>query len=511
MNSSVYPPNKNSHGLKKYPHRHYSPSHGPPPPSKTFWRKHCIVVAIDACEIFDRIFCECGLVNTFQEAYTLTALDKRSFAPPIESQWQRVVNMANACESFKIPPVTVVNLIEQGFRSVTLLSMAKINLLKKDGMDQKCLKQCLGVLNDRRFTALEPLHSLRRLAHAKRKHLYSSKRWEFLDLANADFSRLPPNRDYKQPQPMIAKSTFKTTDTRLIFGPAKACLCSKKPRKFLSSTSSSTSSGYTSGYSSSLEQSPDSPDSVKQYISPFQAPPAHSAAASKPREQYRRPSLTRQGNAYPPPTYPVKDSRAYCPRPDCSWRLYLHQVEDHCSKVHQISTANGATAFTYTAHYDDSQSCKKFCGNVRLSLNAREVLNDGNVELWWGPKPFSFDKVTFYQMVYKKFDINRTREQEPLVLFWIQAKLPSSEASKYRYEVHLDHLEATRPQQRHYSGYVHSLEVSSSDMIKKCLRSVVYFPQSYLRKTLRFTHNHHTQPPPQRTDIKYTVKIMRQS
>ena len=59
----------------------------------------------------------------FQEAFTLTALDKRVFAPPIESKWQRVVNMANTCETFKVNPTTVAYLISKGFRSLTLLSM----------------------------------------------------------------------------------------------------------------------------------------------------------------------------------------------------------------------------------------------------------------------------------------------------------------------------------------------------------------------------------------------------
>ena len=104
-----------------------------------------------------------------------------------------------------------------------------------------------------------------------------------------------------------------------------------------------------------------------------------------------------------------------------------------------------------------------------------------------------------------------------MVLFWIWAKLPMAESTKYRYEVHLDHSGPvkTATQPRHYSGTVQSLEVSSNELIKKHLRSVVFFSQSYLRKTVRFSHN----LPPARTEhksqhadvIKYTVKIMRQS
>ena len=144
-----------------------------------------------------------SLCFTFQDAYTLTALDKRTFAPPLESQWQRVVNMANACESFKMNPKTVVQLIDHGFKSVTLLSMAKTNMIKLPhrASEQQHFKECLGVLNDRRSTTLEPLHSLRRFAYAKRKRWHQRKRMDFLDLANEDFSKLEPNLNYKVIKP----------------------------------------------------------------------------------------------------------------------------------------------------------------------------------------------------------------------------------------------------------------------------------------------------------------------
>jgi hypothetical protein len=50
-----------------------------------------------------------------------------------------------------------------------------------------------------------------------------------------------------------------------------------------------------------------------------------------------------------------------------------------------------------------------FCGEVRLTLNAKEVLDNPQCQLWWGPAPFVFDRVTFYQVVYKKYD-EETRE-----------------------------------------------------------------------------------------------------
>ena len=183
-----------------------------------FWSRHSLVVAIDASEIFDRVFCQCGLITVFQvwqvycswprkslidrwyfqEAFTLTALDKRCFAPPIEDHWGRFVNMANTCESFKISARTVADLNNSGFKSVTLLSMARPRNLSNDiTHDLASFKKCLRTLNDRRVTVLEPLHSLRRLAQAKRKHLHNVTKWEYLDLAGLSKRKLPPNRDYK--------------------------------------------------------------------------------------------------------------------------------------------------------------------------------------------------------------------------------------------------------------------------------------------------------------------------
>lgn len=182
-----------------------------------FWSRHSLVVAIDASEIFDRVFCQCGLITVFQvwqvhlfvtipvnficwylqEAFTLTALDKRCFAPPIEDHWGRFVNMANTCESFKISARTVADLNNSGFKSVTLLSMARPRNLSNDTNDLASFRKCLRTLNDRRVTVLEPLHSLRRLAQAKRKHLHNVTKWEYLDLAGLSKRKLPPNRDYK--------------------------------------------------------------------------------------------------------------------------------------------------------------------------------------------------------------------------------------------------------------------------------------------------------------------------
>ena len=62
-----------------------------------------------------------------QDAINLTAMDKRQFAPPIESDHERVIYMANTCETFKIAPLTTARLIKFGYKSITLLSMAEGN------------------------------------------------------------------------------------------------------------------------------------------------------------------------------------------------------------------------------------------------------------------------------------------------------------------------------------------------------------------------------------------------
>ena len=41
-----------------------------------------------------------------------------------------------------------------------------------------------------------------------------------------------------------------------------------------------------------------------------------------------------------------------------------------------------------------------------------DVISDDNkIQLWWGPFPFVFDNVTFYQLVYKKTDNEPPRNE----------------------------------------------------------------------------------------------------
>merc|ERR1712200_382923 len=126
----------------------------------------------------------------------------------------------------------------------------------------------------------------------------------------------------------------------------------------------------------------------------------------------------------------------------------------------------------------------KPCGGVNFKINAIDVISDDN-----------------------KID-NEPPRNESQIVFWIWTALPKHEAFKYKYEIHLD--TTFKRDNPNFCGTVQSLDTSSSDLIQQNLRSIVYFSQSYIRKTLRFTHNYQ-QPPPKTLDMKYTVKIMRQS
>lgn len=495
-----------------------------------FWSRHSLVVAIDASEIFDRVFCQCGLITVFQEAFTLTALDKRCFAPPIEDHWGRFVNMANTCESFKISARTVADLNNSGFKSVTLLSMARPRNLSNDTNDLASFRKCLRTLNDRRVTVLEPLHSLRRLAQAKRKHLHNVTKWEYLDLAGLSKRKLPPNRDYKQPQPMIAKTTFNVHDTQKIFGPHKSCHC-KPLRSPLPSTTSS-SSGYSSERSS-LTDVPDSPDSTKLTMTPykngnFPSPvvntprafvfPSNVPAIRALRDPQRRHSGAgnRHQNHHPgfhgrPPVHNNNDNvqiHVYCPRPDCPQKMSLNKVNEHCRQKHNIRDADWVTAYRFTDNI----------GKVEMSLRACNVLENTKIPIWFGPALFKYDGVTFYQIVYKR-PADVERRIEPIVFFSIQAQLPADEARKYQYEVHLDMPPNQKAHTRNYLGCVQSLELNINELLRNHQRNIVYFSQSYLRKTLSssshhvspFNHNSNSQSSMPKMDITYTIKIMRQS
>jgi len=495
-----------------------------PSPTKTFWKKNLRIVKVDPSEILDRVlYCNCGLVEVYQDAINLTAMDKRQFAPPIEGTgYERVTYMANTCETFKIAPFTTARLIKFGYKSITLLSMAEGNFEVERGLTGDRLKHCLSVLNDKRSTLLDPCYSLQRLINARRKHWYSMKKYQYLDLAHVDAKMLPPPpHEYKLPEPMIARTTFKNFDNQLVFGARKPCTCKikeAKPRGILKSASSS--SGYSSG-----QELPDSPDSLKGFFSqvckidspktmepPLLSEPPPNMKKISPQPL---PKPKRLQRPFGPPniisTIKNQDSsrgiKMHCPRPDCKWLLYSNQIEDHCARYHKIKDVGRAWAYKEVYSIGKDTRCFNPCGYVKLNINVKDVISDERIQLWWGPVPFVFDNVTFYQLVYKKAD-NEAPRNESQILFWIQTALPKHEASKYRYEIHLD--TTFKRESPNFIGTVQSLETPSSDLIQQNLRSIVYFSQSYIRKTLRFTHNYQ-QPPPKTLDMKYTVKIMRQS
>jgi len=491
-------------------------------PTKTFWKKNLRIVKVDPSEILDRVlYCKCGLVEVYQDAINLTAMDKRQFAPPIESDHERVIYMANTCETFKINPNTTARLIKFGFKSITLLSMAEGNFEVERGLTGDRLKHCCSVLNDKRSHILDPCYSLQRLINARRKHWFSMKKYQYLDLAYVDAKILPsPPHEYKLPEPMIARTTFKNFDTQLVFGPRKTCICKEKEAKSRGILKSgSSSSGYSSG-----QDLPDSPDSLKGFSqvckidSPktmqppiLSEPPPMKKISPQPIPRPRR--LQRPYGPGSISTFKNQDSsrgiKMSCPRPDCKWQLYSNQIEDHCFRYHGIK--GPARAWAYKEVYSVGKDSRSYnpCGYVKFIIpDAKDVISDENkIQLWWGPFPFVFDNVTFYQLVYKKTD-NEAPRNESQILFWIWAALPKHEVCKYRYEIHLD--TTFKRDVPHFCGTVQSLENTSSDLIQQNLRSIVYFSQSYIRKTLRFTHNYQ-QPPPKTLDMKYTVKIMRQS
>jgi len=486
--------------------------------SKTFWLKHCRVVSIDVSEVLDRIFCACGLVPTFQEAFTLTVLDKRAYAPPIESPWQRLVNMANACETFGVSSKSVAELYSKGFRSLTLLSLCidvELHNFKMPVSERKCLEKCLKDLNNRTKTALEPLHSLRRLVHEKRKNHFENNELnqpnqellEYLDLANFELKKICNKQNYKQPTPMIARSSFKTYDSYKILGPIKACHCIKTTEVLRSPSVSS-------GYSSSNPNSPDfiMPANLYQFqVSPARRPnhgsPSRVFFPSNPRNNFANPVpkgqfYKKRQNFYEPQKYRESHQSVNCPFLDCTRKITLSEVDNHCKEVHNLGPTGKSIIINKEFPWDS---------RIAFTMSAEEIIKDNGKTVWWGPKQFTFDNVTFYQIIYKSVD---EFTQKSWINFWIWSTLPTNQARKYSYEIHLDippqhQTHHNVEKRRHYAGMVQSLEIPLSDMITDHVRSIVYFAQNYLRKCLfnRLPFNSHN---PQ-TDIKYSVKIMRQS
>ena len=119
--------------------------------------------------------------------------------------------MANTCETFNINPQAVAHLLKLGYRSVTLLSMARKDALKNFKGNFE-IRKCIKALEDRLYTPLEPLHSIRRLLYETRKSaqitIDEAIRYEcldYLDLA-AKFKIHPDQKTFLKQLKVIFSS-----------------------------------------------------------------------------------------------------------------------------------------------------------------------------------------------------------------------------------------------------------------------------------------------------------------
>ena len=89
----------------------------------------------------------------------------------------------------------------------------------------------------------------------------------------------------------------------------------------------------------------------------------------------------------------------------------MNKVNEHCRQKHNIRDADWVTAYRFAENI----------GKVEMSLRACNVLeNTSKIPIWFGPALFKYDGVTFYQIVYKKPDVERRPE---VILFLIRAFL----------------------------------------------------------------------------------------
>jgi len=129
------------------------------------------LVPVDLDEFMHRLMLHpvgSGMIDWFQVAFTLTVLDKRPFAPPIESPPDRILNMRNACERFGVSDETVSMLEAAGFRSISLLALASIERLASLRLPKKDQEAVSTLILALKTTPLEPLYSLKKLTHKKR-------------------------------------------------------------------------------------------------------------------------------------------------------------------------------------------------------------------------------------------------------------------------------------------------------------------------------------------------------
>lgn len=521
------------------------------------------IVHVDIGELLDRLFCECSLDDIFQAAFTLTALDKRSFAPPIESSCDRLVNMANTCETFGVSPPTVATLVSIGYNSVTLLSLlhsSDIERICSSAKRDRCkLRKCVAVLNNR-TAALEPLHSLKRYLHLNSLEANNdggnnnSKRLDWLNLDRVNNNKIKKKKpldmiiekNSTKPVALVAKATLCSYKEMLrSFGRQVACTCTNWSCATSSrgSTSSRTSSCCSSSSvtSSSPMVSSETCSDNSYYV--FNNDHRNNNNRSR-RHGYNK---NNNGNnfALPPPLFVAPpmyymnwtgrmcrnaamgclvsmrsgvpevnmvqhEKRcshviAHCPFVDCHWEILLGGVEQHLEAEHHVSLGknNCAQVHVYNLEFSNHfnhTTVPVTCGEVRFTLSSEEVLNDDQTLLWWGPTPFVFQDTTFFQLVYKKYEES---SGEFLLLFWVWANATVAQVQSFKYEVHIEEPPLGSRRSRAFTGQVKSLQTSSTDIIGKHMRQLVFYKQSFLRQRT-FRQN-------QTANIKYTVKIIRQS
>merc|ERR1719376_1795877 len=141
-----------------------------------------------------------GLSAVMQDAFTLTALDARRYAPAFESAFDREANADNVFETFGISRQTAEKLKALGFKSTALLALLLDTRAQKSAdvtkktktddvtftlpklkkhlastnrpQDLKALRQCLRALNK---NPQEPLYSIKRLVNFHRHTMLSKE------------------------------------------------------------------------------------------------------------------------------------------------------------------------------------------------------------------------------------------------------------------------------------------------------------------------------------------------
>ncbi|TRY69582.1 hypothetical protein TCAL_11981 [Tigriopus californicus] len=126
------------------------------------------------------------LIEFFQKAFTLTVLDPRPFATPLESPWERVEHLRFLCQGHGLSDEGWQTLLRKGVRSVThLVLLARASSIKSGFSvdDRIALTKIQALLEEKQ--PLEPLHSFKRYwAHLKELPKNRPHQVPWMDLAS---------------------------------------------------------------------------------------------------------------------------------------------------------------------------------------------------------------------------------------------------------------------------------------------------------------------------------------